>query len=469
MVSFCVFIVNLLYLTCLLTVTCLDPSSTLQRKTYKEKVTKKIISGNHLSKQSKRDTYIPPPDVYTIRQVPENKPTTKTKTEMIVVTEEKAKTESMTSNDLKVRSTPVLTENKEVQGAMKTESSTGNITPISTNPTRVNLVTACNSVLAVISLIINILIVFYYNSSKTTLSSVLYLRNGVCDIVSALGFLLQVPSVVTIYNIDSSVTLPLISNWVVTVAVRMSVFMNCVLGVVRCINILNPFYPVNRKIVTFSTVLYCILWSSIASLDLWFYTTKIGLQNKVYLVKSLVLKPEPGFSISSVITGLEGAKVTSLSQAEVVIAQFLTPIAIPALLCFALMIFQIFHLRQGRIGVTTEKKKTERAEEISMADKEIRKRNNNQKAAMTIFLVTTVYVLTSTLSILVWLVIYRDHLGEREKIKILSWEELSWVFLSSTTLPLLCSTLTPLTLLLRSSAMQRYLRDIFKPNCATRE
>ena len=330
-----------------------------------------------------------------------------------------------------------------------------------------NLIAASNSAQALVSITLNTIIISYYKKEASNLCSTLYLRKGLCDIVSAIGFLLQVPSVVTIYNIDSSVTLPLISNWVVTVAVRMSVFMNCVLGVVRCINILNPFYPVNRKIITFSTVLYCILWSSIASLDLWFYSTKIGLQNKVYLVKSLVVKPEPGFSIPSVITGLKEAKVTSLSRA--VIAQFLTPIAIPALLCFALMIFQIFHLRQGRIGITTDKKRTRRANDTSMADKEIRKGNNNQNAAMTIFLVTTVYVLTSTLSILVWLVIYRDHLGEREKIKILSWEELSWVFLSSTTLPLLCSTLTPLTLLLRSSAMQRYLRDIFKPNCATRE
>ena len=329
------------------------------------------------------------------------------------------------------------------------------------------MVAATNSVLAIIASFFNILMILFYRHKTTNLSSTLYLRNGVCDLVSAVGSVLQVPSVVSILDKDASASLPLFSYWIVTVSVRMSVFMNCVLGVVRCINILNPFYPVNRKMVNIGTILYFLLWTTIASLDLWFYSTKIGLRNKVYLVKSLVLKPEPGFSIPSLITGFKGNKSTSLSQAEVVIAQFLTPVAIPAQLCFALMLFQIYHLRQGN-EITNQKKK-ERGKERPMTDTRKKKEKNNQKAATTILLVTTIYVLTSTLSIVAWLVIYRDELREGEKIKILSWEELSVIFFSSSTLPLLCSTLTPLTLLLRSSAMQLFLRNTFKRDKAARK
>ena len=328
-------------------------------------------------------------------------------------------------------------------------------------------VATCNGVLAAIAVVFNILMIHFYKSNSGSLSSTLYIRNGVCDLVSALGFLLQVPSVISILDKDTPVFLPLVSYWIVTVSVRMSVFMNCVLGVVRCINILNPFYPVNRKMITISTILYFLLWTTIATLDLWFYSAKIGLQNKVYLVKSLVLKPEPGFSIPSLMTGFKGNKTTSLSQAEVVIAQFLTPIATPALLCFVLMIFQIYHLRQGN-EITNQTKK-ERGNERPMADTRKKKESNNQKAATTILLVTIIYVLTSTLSIVAWLVIYRDELRGGEKIKILSWEELSVIFFSSSTLPLLCSSLTPLTLLLRSSAMQLYLRNTFKRDKAARK
>ena len=350
--------------------------------------------------------------VYTVEPKPyrENRETEpQNKIEMVSksqsFSEVKPKTHEMIVNMNTNDKTTEIAESTyhEVLGPIKKESSTVATTSVPTNRVKVNLVTAFNSVLAVTSFVLNILIVFFYKRNAGSLSSTLYLSNGVCDLVSALGFLLQVPSVVSILNKDTPVSLPLVSYWIVTVSVRMSVFMNCVLGVVRCINILKPFYPVNRKMITISTILYSLIWTTIASLDLWFYSTsaKVGLQNKVYLVKSLVLKPEPGFSVPSLITGLKGNKTTSLTQTEVVMAQFLTPVAIPALLCFALMIFQISHLRQSRIGIIPEQKKTRTVElegaPTPMADTRKKKESNNQKAATTILLVTTIYVLTSTL------------------------------------------------------------------------
>ena len=470
----------LVFLTCLLTITCPDLSSTLA--TYDNKVTENLTFEDKPQKHLKRDADGmsdfnfggPGSGVYTIKPVPSENKETEPQNKIEMVTEKqsfsegKPKTEEMIINNTNANAT----ENAESthQGVLepiKNESSCETTARVTSNQVKVNFVSACNSILAVANLVLNTLIVFFYKSNASSLSSNLYLRNGVCDLVSALGFLLQVPSVVSILNKDTPVSLPLVSYWIVTVSVRMSVFMNCVLSVVRCINILNPFYPVNRKMITFSTILYLLLWTTIASLDLWFYSTKIGLQNKVYLVKSLVLKPEPGFSVPSLISGLEGNKTTSLTQTEVVLAQFLTPVAVPALLCFALMIFQISHLRQTRIGIIPEQKKAGTVElegaPPPMADKRKKKESSNQKAATTILLVTTIYVLTSTLSIVAWLVIYRDEIRRGgEKIKILSWEELSVIFFSSSTLPLFCSTLTPLTLLLKSSAMQLYLRDTFK-------
>ena len=199
-----------------------------------------------------------------------------------------------------------------------------------------------NTLLVGLNLLLNFIIVTYYWSNSGNLSSTLYLRNGIADSISAIGFLVQVPLVFQVLE-DIPPSLALISYWIATVSVRMSVFMNCLLGVVRSINILSPFYLVNRKWVTISTTLYFILWSTIASLDVWIYASKIGLKNKVYLVRSLVLKPEPGFSLSGVAES-DNRALTSLSQGEVVALQFLTPLAVPAALCFVLMIFQIYHL-----------------------------------------------------------------------------------------------------------------------------
>ena len=321
-----------------------------------------------------------------------------------------------------------------------------------------------NTLLAVLSLLLNLIIITFYWSHSSNFSSILYLRNAVADSISAAGFLLQVPLVIRVLDEDIPSSLPLISYCITTVSVRISVFMNCVLGVVRCINILNPFYLINRKYVTVSTLIYLLVWSTISSIDIWTYMTKIGLQNQIYLIKSLVLKPEPGFFLSFFLT--------SLSQGELVMLQFFTPLVLPAILCFVLMTIQIHHLtRQSDIPKHSGAgKMLGSTDEVVLDEKKNKKKppNRNQKAAVTILIVTTIYVLTSTLSVLMWLVVYRTHMARREKIKKVSWAELGLIYMSSSTFHLLSSTVTALTLLLRSSQMKLYLRDSFRNTISTR-
>ena len=106
-----------------------------------------------------------------------------------------------------------------------------------------------NTLLIILSLLLNLIIITYHWGNSSNLSSTLYLRNGIADSISAIGFLVQVLLALWVLE-DVPPSLALVSYWITTVTVRMSVFMNCVLGVVRCINILSPFYLVNRKCVT---------------------------------------------------------------------------------------------------------------------------------------------------------------------------------------------------------------------------
>ena len=342
--------------------------------------------------------------------------------------------------------------------------------PAEDEPNRLLLYTVSfNTLLVICSLLLNLFIVTYYWSNSENLSSTLYLRNGIVDWISAVGILLQVPQVIRVLKGDIPPSLTLISYWITTVSVRMSVFMNCVLGVVRCINILSPFYLVNRKFVTISTLIYLILWSTIASLDVWIYTWKIGLRNMIYQIKSLVLKAEPGFSLTF-LTGSDGRKMTSLSQGEVVAVQFLTPSVLPAVLCFVLMLLQIYHLTRQRVGIVSNNptsgankgSTSQNHSSLQEQGKEKRKSTRNHKAAVTILIVTIIYVLTAIFSVAMWLVVYRTHLGGEEKIKKLSWTELSLIYISSSTSHLLCSTVTALTLLLRSTKMQLHLKTKFR-------
>ena len=125
-----------------------------------------------------------------------------------------------------------------------------------------------NGLLSVICLFLNLIIITFYWSNSPNLSSILYLRNAIADSISAAGFLLQVTLIIRVLEEDFPPCLPLISYCITTVSVRMSVFMNCVLGVVRCINILNPFYQVKKKWVSISVCSYFLIWSTITSLDI---------------------------------------------------------------------------------------------------------------------------------------------------------------------------------------------------------
>ena len=363
-------------------------------------------------------------------------------------------------------------------GSDELPDDTGDKTENETNSLALPAAACCNTLLAILSLLFNLLIVAYYWFNSTNLPSILYLRNAIADFISAIGFLIQVLIVVMrILEEDVPSGLALCSYWITTVSVRMSVFMNCVLGVTRCLNILNPFYSVNKRGVTISTLMYLLIWLIIASLDVWMFKTKVGLENKVYLIRSLIFKAEPGFSLTSLakpgaVRDNRNLPLTSLSQVEVVAVQFLTPLALPAALCFVLMIIQIHHLTRQKVGVICDQPGSRADQKFGQLvggkilgkdgfTEKRAKPSANRRAAVTILIVTTIYVVTCILSVVAWLVVYRVE-PEEKKVKKLSWSELVVIYVSNSTLPLLCSFLTALTLFLRSTAMQLHLKETLK-------
>ena len=91
--------------------------------------------------------------------------------------------------------------------------------------------------------------------------STLYFRNGIADLCCGLGVLLQLPLLPPLTSGSGFKTgLVCGSYFVSAVAVRMSVFSNCLIGVTRCINIISPFYRVNVTWITIATLLYAAFW-----------------------------------------------------------------------------------------------------------------------------------------------------------------------------------------------------------------
>ena len=249
----------------------------------------------------------------------------------------------------------------------------------------------------------------------------------------------------------------------------MSVFLNCVLGVVRCINIVNPFYRPNKKILAASTLLYMIIWMLIVGLDLWQFADKRGFKNQVFLVKTFLLKGQPGSGLIVLTMTKEEEALSFLAHHLGNLIQFIIPTALPTLLCFVLMIVQLYHMPNKSLSKNTTATKDSQNKDDTMS-----------KARMTIFLLTCIYVITSGVSVVTWLVVHgrRGYLGSKKEFESLmkgertatSRSDLTAIYFSLSTCPLICSTLTPLTLLLRGTgAALSMMRSVFNKSKNKRE
>ena len=313
-----------------------------------------------------------------------------------------------------------------------------------------------NVLLSLCCIALSLTMIYFRITTKSTKSIVhgLYLQNGLADFFVGIGVLSQSPVLYLMISKGkdiSGITVPVfISYFVTAVAVKMSVFLNCVLGVVRCIQIVKPHYLINKKVLTASTLFYMLVWMIIAGVDLWQFADKRGLKNQVFLLKTFLLKGQPGSGLILLTMNKAQFDVGYLTYHLGNIIQFIIPTVVPTLLCFVLMIVQLYHMPNKRTSKKTTATKKSKNEEDKIS-----------KASLTIFLLTCIYVITSGVSLVTWLVVHgrRGYLGSKKEYESLmkekrtatSWSDLTVIYFSLSTCPLICSTLTPLTLLLRGT------------------
>ena len=139
------------------------------------------------------------------------------------------------------------------------------------------------------------------------------------------------------------------------------------------------------------------------------------------------------------------------------LAQFTLPTAVPTILCLVLLIMQLCQLRKACADNPANPANRSGDREVD---------NCVSKASWTIFLLTSIYVSTSAVSVITWLVsegrkgylfsrIQRNSLVLKERRAMPDMSEHTAIYFSLLTCTLICSTLTPLTLLLRRSCRAR--------------
>ena len=200
-----------------------------------------------------------------------------------------------------------------------------------------------NVLLSLCCIALSFTMIYFRIRTKSTKSVVhgLYLQNGIADFFVGLGVLSQSPVLYLMISKGRDIpgiSVPVfISFFVTAVAVKMSVFLNCVLGVVRCINIVTPFYKPNKKVLAASTLVYMIIWMIIVGLDLWQFADKREFKNQVFLVKTFLLKGQPGFGLILLTMNEEQFDLSYLTYHLGNLIQFIIPTVLPTLLCFVLM------------------------------------------------------------------------------------------------------------------------------------
>ena len=318
-----------------------------------------------------------------------------------------------------------------------------------------------NTFLALCCIILSVVMGYFLRKTrrgKGTLIQTLYFQNGLTDFFVGLGVLFHCPILFLLVWKGRGifeVTIPVFISYSVTcIAVKISVFMNCVIGVVRCINIVKPFYVVNKRVLFLCTLIYLVIWSSIVGVDLWQYSQTVELSNKVFMIKSLILKGLPGFGYF-LLTIKEKEYHPSYYMHQVFnFVQFIIPSTVPTLVCLLAMSVQIHRIKKK----TANRQPSSREIVKTASNTSIKKVQN---AGVTILLLTVIYVATSAVSIVTWLIVdgKAGYLGSKstydelveEKRKPSSWSDLTAIYFSLSTCPLICSTLTPLTLLLRGT------------------
>ena len=321
----------------------------------------------------------------------------------------------------------------------------------------ITLVTV-NFLLSLSCVILSLTVGYYiFRNRSDSFIQTLYLQNGLADFLVGLGVVLQCPVLCLLMwkgRELSNITVPVfISYYMLGLGVRMSVFINCVLGVVRCINIARPFFHIKKSALRACTLIYMFIWMTIIGIDIWQFTKKRDVINQVFLVKSFLIKGQPGFGLTQLSQdqGDYGLEYSIYHLGNTV--RFLLPTALPTVLCFVLMIVQLYHLsNRSASRQLTERQITESSTKNSV---EI------SKAGVTILLLTIIYVSTSAVSIVTWLIVdgKRGYIGSKseyddlveEERSATSWSDLTAIYFSLSTCPLICSTLTPLTLLLRGT------------------
>ena len=362
----------------------------------------------------------------------------------------------------------------------------------------ISMILLC-TLLIIICLFLNITVFkFYGKKAKDDVVSLIYSLLSFADILVASGSSITVFCLIQYLALDmgekdndfvypSVKYISFISFSISSIAVRISIFLNAMLSIVRTIMIRDPFSQPSKVgiciavgLMTFSWTILTVgeiytvnlvgvegHWSNYAAgtpsqpekddaknrkqyLYLWYfiYTSATGYN---FIMESLGSKLPWSVGLYT-IGEKDEMNAKTICETASLYGTFCVAFLIPCIVSIVCLVIQSAYLRKPSVAGSENN-------------------NNNKKVTNTIMMLTTVFVLCNALNIIIILIAMFDDTWFREKddegneITVITDEKIIGFYRSMFAvlqlLPLINSTLSPVVLIWRGSALKEYIKDVF--------
>ena len=363
----------------------------------------------------------------------------------------------------------------------------------------ISMILLC-TLLIIICLFLNITVFkFYGKKAKDDVVSLIYTLLSFADILVAVGASLSVICLIQYLALDmkekerdfvypSVEYNSFISFFISSIAVRMSIFLNAMLSIVRTIMIRDPFSQPSKVGICIAVALMIFLWTFLTLgeiytvnvigvekhwsdytagtpsepekedaknrkqyLYLWYfiYTSATGYN---FIMESLGDKLPWSLGLYSPdeakSSGSSKASIKDICERASLYGTFCVAFVVPCIVSIVCLIIKAVYLRKPSVGGTENS-------------------NNNKKVTNTIMMLTLVFVFCNAVNIIIIsIAMFHKTWFKEEGTDGVTVDETIIRFYRSMfavlqLLPLINSTLSPVVLIWRGSALKEYIKDIF--------
>ena len=310
-------------------------------------------------------------------------------------------------------------------------------------------------------IILNSLVGNFYRKGKRSTAAMLYVYLTGWDVTMGATAMIHAIYMILTLGLDVEETedafrvMVCVLFVVTSVAVRMSVFANTVLGVARTINILQPFYRVKKNFLHISFCICLLLLLALTAVDIWFAydgenTKKESEQDFPYFRNRLLLHPALGSRILE-----KSSSEKDLKRDILVSSAYFLLASLIALVCLAVQ------SRTLLCNPETRSLRRETGEAPGTSEQDKTKESGNQSAEMrstiTVLQITSVFCLCNIIYSIFTLYIFdKPPLPGEEPITM---SEKLVFYITSTTVPFFNSLINPLILITRSSEVRKFVKN----------